>query len=107
MPTPLVLLVIALAAPLSQSMVSNDSQIGPGIPRSLAEDRARRISDLRYQLLFVVPQSQTERARGTGRPRFRLSDASRPLTLDFAPAGSVRHAAAGATPIELEVTTDH
>jgi aminopeptidase N len=105
--TPLVLLVIALAAPLSQSMVSNDSPIGPGIPRSLAEDRARRIADLRYQLLFVVPESQTERVRGTVWIRFQLSDASRPLTLDFAPADSVRHAAAGGTPVELEVTTDH
>ena len=103
------MLMAALAAP-PQSMATNDPPPGPGIPRTLAEDRAQRISDLRYDLLFVVPDSQTERLRGTVSIRFRLSDPSRPLTLDFAPADGVRQAAIAnpsATPIELDVTADH
>jgi aminopeptidase N len=107
MNAPLVLLIAALAAPLSQPMATNDPPPGPGIPRTLAEDRARRISDLRYDLLFVIPESQTERVRGTATIRFRLADASRPLALDFAPVDSVQNAALGSGPIELEATTDH
>ena len=105
--TPLVMLVGALAAMLSKPMVSNDPPPGPGIPRTLAEERARRISDLRYDLVFVIPESQAERVRGTVTIRFQLSDASRPLTLDFAPTESVLNAAVEAAPFEPAITTDH
>ena len=103
---PLVMLVAALAAP-PQSMATNDPPPGPGIPRTVAEDRARRIADLRYELTFVVPENQTQRVRGTVTIRFQLADASRPVTLDFAPANSVLNAAVGSGPVELGITTDH
>jgi aminopeptidase N len=104
---PLVMLIAALAAPLAHPMATNDPPPGPGIPRTLAEERARRISELRYELTFVIPEKQTERVRGTVTIGFQLADASRPLTLDFAPANSVLNAAVGSGPIELTIATDH
>jgi aminopeptidase N len=63
---------------------------GPGVPLALAEERARRISDLRYELHFTVPSELTERVEGQVTIRFRLVDATRPLVLDFAASGPVR-----------------
>ena len=31
-------------------------RLGPGVPLTLAEERARRITDLRYDLLEVLPR---------------------------------------------------
>ena len=63
---------------------------GPGVPLALAEERARRISDLRYELHFTVPSELTERVEGQVTIRFRLADATRPLAFDFAASGPVR-----------------
>ena len=84
-----------------------DMMPGPGIPLALAEERARRIGDVRYELHFAIPDSHTERLRGRVTIRFDLSDASRPLALDFAPGDSIRSATIGQRSIDLNVTTDH
>ncbi|HEY0874754.1 MAG TPA: M1 family aminopeptidase, partial [Vicinamibacterales bacterium] len=55
-----------------------------GVPLALAEDRAARVSNLRYELFFNIPESQTERVSGRVTVRFDLRDASKPLALDFA-----------------------
>jgi aminopeptidase N len=65
-----------------------------GVPAGLAEERAARVSDLRYDLSFRLPAARAERITGRIVITFRLNDASRPLALDFAPgrpdaAGSV------------------
>ncbi len=96
-----------LIVPLLQSTPANVPPPGRGIPRVLAEERARRISDLRYNLLFVVPEQPTDPVRGTASIKFRLSDASQPLALDFAEAAGLETASIGGTPVELIVTTDH
>jgi len=100
-------ILLAAALALSASMRSNTPPPGPGIPLALAEDRARRISDLRYDLHFVVPDARTERLQGTARIAFTLSDASRPLALDFAPPDGVRSVSIGGTAARLEASTDH
>ena len=56
-----------------------------GVPAGLAEERAARISDLRYDLYFRVPAGRTDPITGGVMITFRLQDASRPLALDFAP----------------------
>src|SRR5262245_43448945 len=84
-----------------------DAPPGPGIPLTLAEDRARRISNLRYDLQLTVPESQSDRLRGTMIMRFALSDASRSLPLDFAPADGVTAARVSGVAIDLQRVTDH
>jgi len=80
----------------------------PGISLNLAEERAARISDLRYALHFDVPAEQKERVTGRVTAKFELKDASRPLALDFAaPAGSLGAVSAGGGPVEATWTNEH
>ena len=58
----------------------------PGIALALAEERAARISDIRYDLAFAIPEPASEPIAGTAAVHFVLKDASRPVVLDFAPA---------------------
>ena len=58
----------------------------PGIALALAEERAARLSNIRYDLAFTIPESASEPIAGTAAIRFALKDASRPVVLDFAPA---------------------
>ena len=58
------------------------AEIPDGIPRSLAQQRAARVSDLHYRLTYnLIPHAPTTEATET--IRFQLSDASTPLLLDF------------------------
>jgi aminopeptidase N len=56
----------------------------PGVPATLAEQRAARVSNLRYALTFEVPAAQAEPVRGRATLEFDLADATTPLVLDFA-----------------------
>lgn len=60
--------------------------IAAGVPLRLAQDRAARVTDLRYDLRFTVPDDVKAPVTGSVTIRFRLSDASQPLALDFVPA---------------------
>jgi aminopeptidase N len=57
---------------------------GPGIPDTLAAERAERVSDLRYEVTMSVPATRTDPVRGHLRATFTLADAGRPLAFDFA-----------------------
>jgi len=57
--------------------------IAPGVSWTLASERARIISDLRYAIQFTIPDSLGQRISGRATIRFRLKDADRPLVLDF------------------------
>ena len=78
----------------------------PGVAMSLAEDRARRVSDLRYQLHFNVPADAATRIDGEVTIRFTLSDGSRPLALDFSEPGPVRARIGGRT-VVVTPANDH
>ncbi|HSC26215.1 MAG TPA: M1 family aminopeptidase [Vicinamibacterales bacterium] len=91
----------------AQATTTTDVAPGPGIPRALAEDRARRIADLRYELELSIPAAQTERLTGRITIRFTLKDAARALALDFAPADSVRRATIAGTFVSLTRIPDH
>jgi aminopeptidase N len=80
---------------------------GPGIPLALAQDRSRRIQDLRYELELSIPAVHADRLEGHATLRFTLKDASRPLALDFAPVDAVRHATANTQAVTLEAVPDH
>jgi aminopeptidase N len=57
---------------------------GPGIPLTVAETRASRITDLRYQATFRVPAARRDPVRGNLVATFMLSNARAPLAFDFA-----------------------
>jgi aminopeptidase N len=75
---------VAAAAP----RVSSDPMLEPGVPFARADDRARRVTDLRYELRFAIPDRPAEPVRGEATISFHLSDASRPLALDFLPSAA-------------------
>jgi aminopeptidase N len=79
-----------------------------GVPLALAQDRAARLADVRYQLHFVIPSDPAAPVTGTARLRFRLNDASRPLALDFAgPAAGVHSAHVQGRPADLTAASEH
>jgi len=77
---------------------------GPGIPAALAQERARRIRDLRYDLRVAIPAERTAPVTGRVTITFTLQDASRPLALDFSRPARVTGGASAST---IAVTDDH
>jgi aminopeptidase N len=79
-----------------------------GIPIDLARDRATRVSQLRYWLTVDVPDSREQPVRARVVSRFELSDASRALAFDFAPARTdVIQVEANGQPVEAEIVNGH
>jgi len=101
------LVTAALTASAMQSRPPADTPPGAGIPLTLAEERALRITDLRYDLHFSVPAEQASPVTGRVTITFMLSDASRPLALDFAPVGHVRSTRVGTTSKTITTIPDH
>jgi aminopeptidase N len=54
----------------------------PGVPRTVAEERSERISDIRYELFYRVEEGRE--IEGTVHIDFYLESAGEPLVLDFA-----------------------
>src|SRR5512132_2791799 len=76
-------LMAILAMTAAQRNGDGAAPPGPGVPLPLAEERAGRISDLRYELHFSVPREMTAAVTGQATIRFTLAGATRPLALDF------------------------
>ncbi|WP_311181696.1 M1 family metallopeptidase [Hymenobacter volaticus] len=55
----------------------------PGVSLELAQDRARRISRLGYNLIFTIPASKAESIAASETVTFHLTDAGQPVQLDF------------------------
>ncbi len=82
--------------------------IAPGVPLTLAEERAARVRDVRYELRFSIPQAMTAAVTGSVTVHFTLTDASRPVVLDFAGnPDRVRDLRSGATPVAIDVRNEH
>ena len=54
-----------------QPLQRADTPPGPGIPLTLAEERARRVSDLRYDLHFSIAAEPASPITGASRSRSR------------------------------------
>src|SRR5262245_2935182 len=81
---------------------------GPGVPQDLAQERAQRVTALRYEMAFTVPESASEALTGRAIIRFNLSDASRPLALDFGEGKDhVARVTAAGVPAAFEVVNGH
>ncbi len=83
-----VILIAATIAALVYLLAPRPVPAAPdeGVPLSLAEERAARVSDLRYALVLTDPAAKSEPIAGKLTATFSLSDARRPLALDFAEA---------------------
>ena len=81
---------------------------GPGVPLGLAEERAQRVTNLRYDLHFTIPSAQATLVTGRVTIRFDLKDPSRPLALDFAaPPDAITGGALNGREAKPEYVVDH
>jgi aminopeptidase N len=105
MPTVLALAALLFASSSLNAQFSPADLAGPGVSLALAEDRARRVSDLRYELSLTIPGDLETALTGAATLRLHLTDASTPLVLDFdtsrAHIGSLT-VNGRATPIDFE-----
>jgi aminopeptidase N len=100
-------LPILLAILTMQSSKPADMPPGPGIPLSLAEERGRRISDLRYELHVSIPAERSAPVTGRVTISFVLKDATRSLALDFASPQFVKGISTNAKPSTISRVPDH
>jgi aminopeptidase N len=79
-----------------------------GISLRLAEDRARNITALRYDLTLNIPEGKQEPIRGRETIAFQLQQSSRPLLIDFAqPVDRVLSLIAGSQKISVASSHGH
>ena len=101
-------LTILLAMMFPADHIRAQDATAPGVPLTLAEERAARIRDVRYELGFSIPEAMTATVIGSVTIHFTLTDAARPLVLDFAGnPDRVRDVRAGSTPITVDVRNEH
>ncbi|NIN71180.1 MAG: hypothetical protein GTO46_04425 [Gemmatimonadetes bacterium] len=80
----------------------------PGVSQALAQRRAASLSDLRYELHLMIPDSVAQRIHGRATLRFQLASADESLALDFAaPPGSVLSVRADGQPTGFDLVNDH
>ncbi len=90
----------------SAAPVENDP--GPGIAESLAQERAARLSDLRYDLELSVPAEAARPVTGRVTMHMVVTAAVRPLVIDFAPAASAtREVRANGTAVAWRAVNGH
>jgi len=106
----LVLLAALIAAPLAWLTLFDRRHPLPeaGIPQWLAEERAKRISDLRYDVSFTIPERRDQPVTGILTATFALADANDGLAFDFAqPAGNVHGVSANGRAVEPIIANGH
>jgi aminopeptidase N len=102
--------VLALAL-ASMSIQMPPARLDPdlGVSDTLAEARAARVSNLRYDLAFTIPAQKTQPVGGRELIRFSLSSADEPLVLDFAPdrAGMILRSEANGVETPIRQVNGH
>jgi aminopeptidase N len=84
-----------------------DPSLAPGVPETLARERAEAISSLRYELSFGIPEKRIEDIRGSETVRFALRAPHR-IVLDFAqPREHVSNILVGDKPVVAEFAAGH
>jgi aminopeptidase N len=96
--------ILAMAA--SQHGGDGSGTPGPGVPLPLAEERARSIANLRYDLHVTIPRETASPVTGEVIIRFTLSDSTRPLALDFAGTPPAR-AEVNGRDVQLTAAPEH
>src|SRR6516164_11641757 len=83
----LLLLSVFLLAATGQGGSSSPES---GVSRDLAQERASRVSDIRYDLALTIPLELNGPITGREVVSFALRDAGAPISLDFDPGRSGR-----------------
>ena len=80
-----------------------------GISEALAQERAARVTNLRYDLAFTIPAARTQPVAGRALIRFALKDTSDPLVLDYQPdrAGFLRSVEANGRETSVRQVNGH
>jgi aminopeptidase N len=80
----------------------------PGVPFTLATERAQSIEGLTYDLAFTVPASPSEAISGRAAIRFGAKDLTRPVVLDFSPGTDyIKSITVAGRPSNFRVVKDH
>lgn len=80
----------------------------PGVALELAQERARLVSDLSYDVHFDVPSAKDSAVTGSVDISFTLREGGRPLVLDFrAPADHVLEVRMDGAPVDAKLVPDH
>ena len=80
----------------------------PGIPLTLATQRAQAIESISYDLSFTIPAAPSDPVTGHAVIRFSTQDLTRPLVLDFSPgADYLKSISVGGKPSHFRVVRDH
>jgi aminopeptidase N len=100
--------LMAVGAGLYWARRPTSTALEAGVSRSLAEDRAAKISNLRYLVSFKIPANRDQGITGRIEATFALSDASRPIALDFAqPADHVVAVQTNGAAVETKTENGH
>jgi aminopeptidase N len=85
------------------------SALDPGVSQTLAQQRAARLSDVRYDLAFTIPADRQQPVTGHVIVSFTLRDDAAPVILDFAPgqSGALRRADINGTSAVLQQENGH
>jgi aminopeptidase N len=78
-----------------------------GVPLTVAEQRAARLKDVRYDLHFTIPPAVTEPIKGKAAIRFTLTDVKRPVALDYAGPSAGLSVRVGGKPITFVTANEH
>jgi aminopeptidase N len=104
-------LMLCCAAAAAVGMVAQrrgaDDVPAAGVPLTVAEQRAARLKDVRYDLHFTIPAVATEPIRGRAAIGLTLADAKQPLVLDFAGPTSGLSVSAGGAPVRFIAANEH
>ena len=96
-------LLLCALAPFAAAAVAP----GPGVPETLATERAAAVRALRYELSFRIPESKAEPVRGMETVRFEL-DEPRAVALDFAqPRDRILSLRAAGKPVAFDFADGH
>ena len=80
----------------------------PGVPLTLANQRAQSIDALSYDLAFTIPAAPSEPIEGHAIIRFAAKDLTKPLVLDFSPGmESLKSVSVGGRPSHFRLIKDH
>jgi aminopeptidase N len=86
----------------------NELEPQPGVPLNLAEQRAQRIRNLRYDLWFAIPSSPSQPVLGREAVHFDVADATQPVVLDFEPgAEAIITVSTRGKPIAVRTVNGH
>jgi aminopeptidase N len=101
-------LLLLMTACSGKDRVPENNDPEPGVPLALATERAQSISNLSYDLSFVIPSVPAQPIDGKATIRFTLKDVTRPLVLDFSPgADHIKSIKAAGNPSHYRLVKDH